>query len=103
MNRKGQTTNFSVSDYLREVVKYLGKDVLDYILVNTSKPSKVLIEMYSSEGEIVENDLDESRVILADLLGPVAERSKGDLVVRNLIRHDSEKLTKELMKIVDRL
>lgn len=103
MNRKGQTTNFSVSDYLREVVKYLGKDVLDYILVNTAKPSKALIEMYSSEGEIVENDLNESRVILADLLGPVAERSKGDLVVRNLIRHDSEKLTKELMKIVDRL
>jgi len=103
MNRIGQTTGYRVSDYFHEVVKYLGKDVLDYLLVNAKKPSKDLIDTYSEEGEIVENDLQDPRVVMADLLGPIVEKSKGDLLVRSLIRHDSEKLTKELMKIVDRL
>lgn len=103
MNRIGQTTGYRVSDYLNEVTKYLSRDVFDYILVNVKKPSKDLIDSYSSEGEIVENDMQDSRVVLADLLGPIAETPKGDLLVRSLIRHDSEKLTKELMKIVDRL
>ena len=58
MNRIGQTTGFKVSNYLNEVVKYLKKDVLDYILVNTKQPSEDLIAVYSNEGEIVKNDLE---------------------------------------------
>jgi uncharacterized cofD-like protein len=103
MNRKGQTTGFKTSHYLRELVRYLGKDVFDYILLNGQKPPKALIEVYSSEGDLVENDLDDSRVILAELLGTPAEAAKKDLIKRNLIRHDSKKLAQELMKIVDHL
>lgn len=103
MNRKGQTTGYKVSDYLNEVVKYIGEDVFDFILVNQQKPPKELIEMYSGEGSLVENDLEEERVVSASLLGALTKQAKTDLMRRSLIRHDPKKLSQELMKIVNHL
>lgn len=104
MNRRGQTTGFKSSHYLKEIVQFLGGDILDHILMNDQKPPKELIDLYSAEGELVENDLDDPRMVFADLLGrPTEDRLKQDLLKRSLIRHDSRKLAQELMKIVDRL
>lgn len=100
MNRKGQTTSFKLSDYLKEIVKYIGEDVFDYILVNDQSPDQHLIDVYAEEGTLVENDLEDKRVLPAPLLGPVEKGSKKDLIQRNLIRHDPDKLAQELMKIV---
>jgi len=103
MNRKGQTTHFKASDYVAEVVRFLGQDPFDYILINSQKPPKALIAVYSSEGNLVENDLHEGRAVLADMLGGLQGEPKKDLMKRSLIRHDSKKLAQELMKIVDHL
>lgn len=103
MNRKGQTTRYKTSDYLREVVRFLGEDVFDHILTNHQKPPQELIDLYSEEGDLVENDMEDKRVISAELLGKIAEQAKRDLIKRNLIRHDSKKLAQELMKIVNAL
>lgn len=105
MNRKGQTTGFKVSHYLAEVIRFLGEDVFDYILVNSQKPSQELINVYADEGELVENDWEaEKRVIFAPLLGEPKEAPKKDfLPKRSLIRHDPDKLAKELMSIVNHL
>ena len=103
MNRKGQTTGYKTSHYLNELVRFLGKDIFDHILINVKKPPKSLIDVYADEGDLVENDLEDERVIFADMLGGVAPVSKRDLLKRNLIRHDSRKLAEELTKIVDYL
>ena len=104
MNRKGQFTTHKVSDRLTELVKFLGKDIFDYILVNKSKPSQELIQNYSEEGDLVENDINkDERVIAADLLGPLASVAKKDLIKRSLIRHDSKKLAKEIVAIVNNI
>lgn len=103
MNRKGQTTGFSVSHYLKELSKFVGKDIFDYIIVNKQRPPKELIEIYSEEGDLVENDLKERRVIEADLLGELEKKNEKDLIKRSLIRHDSFKLAQELMNIVNHL
>lgn len=105
MNKKGQTTGFKTSDYLREIVRYVEKDVFDYILVNVAKPRKDLIELYAQEGDMVENDLfDDKRLRVAGMLSEeLKEVQKGDLLRRNLIRHDPKKLAEELMKIVNNL
>lgn len=100
MNRKGQTTGYKTSHYLSELLRYLDEDVFDHILINGKKPPKELIEVYAGEGDLVENDLDDGRVIFTDLLGMPAEERKKDLLKRNLIRHDSKKLAQELIKIV---
>ncbi len=103
MNRKGQTAGYKTSHYLNELVRFLGKDVFDHILINVEKPPKALIDVYEGEGDLVENDLDDPRILQANMLGSVAKTAKKDLLKRNLIRHDSVKLAQELMKIVDHL
>jgi uncharacterized cofD-like protein len=103
MNRKGQTTGYRTSDYLRELVRFLGQDPFDHILINVQKPLKSLIDVYANEGDLVENDLEDERLIFAHMLGGLQEPSKRDFIKRNLIRHDSKKLAEELMKIVDHL
>lgn len=103
MNRKGQTQGFKTSDYINEMAKFIGDDVFDYILVNKDKPPEQLIEQYADEGDLVENDIMESRVIAAPFLGDLAKPSKRDLIKRNLIRHDPLRLAEELMKIVNNL
>ncbi|MEM8628539.1 MAG: gluconeogenesis factor YvcK family protein [Chlamydiota bacterium] len=102
MNRKGQTTNYRVSHYLHELTQFLSEDIFDYILVNNARPSQDLIDRYLAEegGELVENDLEDSRVVLADFLGPLSKQKKNDLMPRNLIRHDPAKLAQEIMRIV---
>jgi len=103
MNRKGQTTGFKVSDYLKELVRYIGEDIFDYIVVNGQKPDPELIQVYAEEGDLVENDLKDERIRMASLLGELKDGPKKDLIKRNLIRHDPKKLSQELMKIVNYL
>ncbi len=101
MNRKGQTTGFTVKSYLQEMEKFIGLDIFNYIIVNNQKPSEQLIKRYEEEGELIENDLQEDpRIIATALLGELKENYKVDLIKRSLIRHDSKKLAQELMKIV---
>lgn len=104
MNRKGQTTGFKVGDYLSKMTKYLGKDIFDYILVNNQNPPEELLDVYAEEGTLVQNDLQDQRIIETPLLGdPQDMEKKADLIKRNLIRHDPDKLAREIMKIVDHL
>ncbi|MCY3974342.1 MAG: YvcK family protein [Simkaniaceae bacterium] len=101
MNRKGQTTGFAASDYHREVVRFIGEDIFDHILVNSEEPEPELIEKYAREGELVKNDMVDPRVISTPLLGKIAQKDRSDpLLTRSLIRHDSERVTKELLHIV---
>ncbi|MBS3165746.1 YvcK family protein [Candidatus Woesearchaeota archaeon] len=107
MNKKGQTTHFKTSDYLRELKKYLGKDVFDYILINNKMPPKELIDLYLQEGNLVENDLlNDPRIILVDLLDHnKSDHKESDVLSkhRSLIRHDSNKIAQEVIKLVNNL
>ena len=104
MNRRGQTTGYKVSDYVNEIVKYLREDVFDYILANNEKPDSELIERYAKEGELVENDLSDDRMIVAPLLGKISKEDRNDLLMtRSLIRHNSNQIAEEIYKIVNSL
>ncbi len=103
MNRKGQTTNYQVSDYIKEISKFTKGDVFDYILVNSEEPPEELIEVYREEGELVKNDMDDPRVIEIPMLGGLQKEEGNDLMKRNLIRHNSDKLAEVLMGIVGKV
>lgn len=104
MNKKGQTTSFKASDYIEKIENFIGEGVVDFIVVNNSFPEKRLIDIYAQEGGLVENDMkNDQRVFSVDLLSKnIKERPKKDFLPgRNLIRHDSEKLAKALMGIIN--
>lgn len=105
MSQQGHTDNFSVSDYVLALEKYIGKQVFDTILFNTKKPPQQLVRRYADEGEpvVCTDSCKKSgyELIGKDLLADgVAKTAKKDLLRRTLIRHDSDKLAKAIMKIL---
>ena len=102
MNRKGQTDNFTASSYLKELSKFMPSDLFDHVLINNGLPANVLVQAYAKEASLVKNDLiNHSHVIEADLLSDeLKEVQNGDLLKRNLIRHDHKKIAAELMNIL---
>jgi hypothetical protein len=64
------------------------------------------LKLYESEREFpVRDDLteeDKVRVIRADFISDVpVEQAKGDVLRRSLLRHDSDKLAKAIMNLLD--
>lgn len=103
MNRKGQTSGFTLQRYIDELSRFIGTDPFDYILTNSQKPDEALIDQYAEEGELLQNDMRDPRVIEAPLLGDIAEKARADTMARNLIRHSSTNLSQELYSLVTRL
>ena len=102
MNRKGQTTGYTVRRYLNEIERFLEAELFDTIVVNRTPLPQELLRRYALEAEPVENDLvGDQRVVEADLLDDVPIRpQKGDSWKRNLIRHHSRRLAEELLQLV---
>ena len=107
MNKKGQTTGFKVSDYLKEIRRFTGKDIFNSVIVNNGLPVKELVEIYAREGNLVEIDLEnDERIIAFDLLSKEKyEYSKTDVLAKHraLIRHDRKKLAQVLMGIINEI
>ena len=94
MTKYGETDGFKASDFLKVLENYLGKGVLDYVVVSNKKPASARLRPYGLEKAYwVENDLKDlgRKLILikANLLRP-----------RGFVRHDSEKTSAVVKKIL---
>jgi uncharacterized cofD-like protein len=108
VTKPNQTDNFFVHDYAEEIERWIGVNRLDYVVYNTDEPSPFLLERYIRDGEkIVDFDLEvfetkSYRAIGLPLIDkdPVS-RNPNDMIAtaRTLIRHDSDRLARELMHI----
>ncbi len=94
MTKYGETTNFKLSDFLAEIEKYLGKNILDFILFNSKKPSKTRLKKYGKENSIlVKNDLSSYSIKIIET----------DLITqKDLIRHDPNKTAEAILKLSDK-
>ncbi len=98
MTKPGETANFKAVDHVREVVKYLGADVLDTILLSNTQLSNDAIVEYSkkSQSPVLPGNVNEitkitrAEIVIADI-GNATE----------LVRHDSMKLKREIQRIVE--
>ncbi len=107
MAKIGQTEGFKVSDFINEVEKYLGEGSLNYVIVNSKKPSKELIQRYREvdKADLIQDDVGgtyrRAKIIRADVLSDdTYEKSLSDKVKRSLIRHDPDKLARVIYKII---
>ena len=102
MTKKGQTHNLKASDHLRIIQQYLGREI-DLIIVNSGRIPKNILEWYSKYGEkVVEDDLEEKKVVRADLVFRKSfSQSKADMIQRSILRHSSEKVAKLLVEIFE--
>lgn len=105
MSKYGQTYNFTAQDHVLEIEKYLGRGVLDAVLINNNVnfPREVLRRYQEENALPVKDDLttEKIRVVRADLLSElVYEKAKADKLHRSIIRHDPQKLAKALIDLV---
>jgi uncharacterized cofD-like protein len=104
MTKYGQTYNFTATDHVKTLEQFIGKS-LDYVLVNSSEYPEDVLQKYEQKKELpVVDDLGQKgyyRVIRKPFVSSeLIEKSKADSLVRSLIRHNSEKLAKELIAIL---
>jgi len=92
MTKFGETVGFRASDFVNTIQKYLGKNILDYAVVNKTKPSPMRFRPYAKEkAQFVELDLNNIKgttPIAASLI-----RKYG------FVRHDPEKIA-EVIKML---
>ncbi len=103
MTHYAQTHNYTAKDHLSEVEKYTGRKP-DFVIINNGNIPKTLIKEYEKAKEYqVIDDLseDDYQVIRADLVSKVkVHQLANDLVPRSLLRHDSQKLAKEIINLL---
>jgi uncharacterized cofD-like protein len=100
MTKPGETSGFGLYEHVKEIIKYIGGDYLDYILISNTKVSDESIREYAKKNQqpvVIGNkekikSLTKAKIILADI-GHETE----------LVRHDSEKLRNEISKIIQKI
>jgi uncharacterized cofD-like protein len=111
MTKLGQTDDFTSSDHIYELEKYLGSGYIDFVVINTKKPTQEVLDRYKEIDNVVqvEDDLQDkyatdAKIIRTDVLSTtVIDRTKADKVKRSLIRHDPDKLANVLTTIIDKV
>lgn len=104
MTKYGQTYNFTASDHIRTLERFIGKSI-DYAIVNTEPIPKRALAVYAKYHEQPVVDDLPRRGYYAVVRGAVASpvevtKSSSDPLVRSLIRHDSERLSQVLINIL---
>ena len=83
-------------DFVSAIERYLGKDVLNYVLLNSKKPGGIRLKRYAEEkAQLVvlpkdyKNRLDKTEILKADLL-----------TKSGLVRHDPKKLANQILNLL---
>ena len=92
MTQPGETTGFKVSDHLKVLRKYGGKDIVDYVIVNTGEITDELKEKYNQEGaELVKLDEEDIKSMGIKIVGENLVK-----INNGTVKHDSDKLAEVL-------
>jgi len=92
MTQPGETRHYSVADHVRAIYEHTRRPIFDYALINRTPVSPRLLRRYRDEGaEPVDPSFEELdrmglRYVVADLLEQ-----------RDVVRHDSARLTQVLL------
>ena len=95
MTKFGETNGYTVKDFADTLEAYLGKGVLDYVLVNTKKPPPSRVKKYEKEqAEPVAYNKAEFKDVSYTIVAKDVLRSEG------FIRHDSQKLARAVISLI---
>lgn len=94
MTQPGETDDYDAKKHVEKIVRYLGKNVLDNVVVNTSKAPEKLYQRYQAQGakrvKYHPGDLDRFKV----------KAIEANLITKeNLLRHDPDKLARAVLGI----
>jgi uncharacterized cofD-like protein len=104
VNKKGHTENFHLNDYVEQINSFFEKSRIDKVLFNTKQPARKIKDKYEFYGEDLVKFKDKNNlnyeVVEADILSDIKPQySKADSIskIRSFIRHDPDKLAREIV------
>ncbi len=105
MTQQGQTDNYPASMHVKKIEECLGKNALDFAIINSEKPEKKFLAAYEKENAFfVKPDVNEIKKLVvkavsAKILQKGREKKQGENR-REYLRHDAGKIAKVIMKII---
>jgi uncharacterized cofD-like protein len=98
MTQKGETDGYKASDHLRAIVEHTAPGIVDYCIVNTAKIHDAILERYKGEGASqVAADPENIKKLKCKAIEAHIVK------VKDYVRHDSEKLAKMIVDLVNSL
>ncbi|QUI25018.1 YvcK family protein [Vallitalea pronyensis] len=98
MTQPGETDYYSLEDHIKVIEKYLGKGIIDYVIVNNQGIPKDILELYVEDDAIPvtyhKDKLQESGIQVLE--APLLKILKGT----TLIRHNPDRLAEVIISIV---
>lgn len=96
MTQPGETDGFSVSDHLKILKKYGGKDIVDCVIANNGEIPDDILQKYAEEGsQLVELDKKNIRDMGVDLV-----TDNLVMIKKGYVKHNSEKLAQVLVDTI---
>ncbi|MCP4523768.1 MAG: YvcK family protein, partial [Candidatus Gracilibacteria bacterium] len=100
MTKQGETSGFEVQDFIDVIEKYLGKGVLDYVVVNDGNISDYMVKKYKEiEGKKPVKIKEKNKKELKNKGYKVIERDM--LHEQDFVRHSSKKIASIIDDLVD--
>lgn len=109
VTKPGPTDGLSVTDFASEIERLAGGEFLDFVVFNNDEPTKELMDKYAHDGEFAvkydETELKKQHYrfrgapILAKTVWTGNQNSDPIAGVRSFIRHDSDAVARQLMRI----
>ncbi|MCK4592650.1 uridine diphosphate-N-acetylglucosamine-binding protein YvcK [Candidatus Parcubacteria bacterium] len=100
MTKLGETTTYTVYDFVSEVEKYLGKNILDYVIYNQKIPSKIKISEYQKESHLVYDYVKFDRKKLSKRVNPKIVGADLFIDTNGPIVHDPDILAKIILSLI---
>lgn len=98
MTQPGETDGYGAYEHVKALIDHVGKQFLDYVIVNDEKITTEQLKQYYAEGAMpVTPDIEKIRRLGITVV-PASLISKNDLV-----RHDPKKLSRVLITLIYRL
>ena len=98
MTQPGETDGYGALEHVRALIDHMGKQFLDYVIVNDQKITTEQLKQYYAEGSMpVTPDVEKIRKLGITVV-PASLISKDDFV-----RHDPRKLARALIMLIYRL
>lgn len=96
MTQPGETDNFKVSDHIKTLMKYSGKNSIEYVIANSGTIPDEIKEKYLKKGsELVELDYDGIKNLGVEIVGTDLVK-----VTNGYVKHDEENLAQILITTI---
>lgn len=96
MTQPGETDNFSVSDHVKILQKYGGRNIVDYVIANRGDIPKVVKEKYLEDSsQLVELDRKELKALGVEAIEATLAKTE-----KAYVKHDTEYLAEVLVDTI---